>query len=320
MQFTNKANLPFALAVWCAHDKYNFKPAARSISATSLLQPTRMIVLSRLNQEKTTVDLVDLFYARRGTAIHDSIEKALYDTESRNVILKQLGWSDEDINKIVINPKNYELVQFISNNKIPLFIEQRFSKKIADWEVSGQFDFVFNGELHDFKTTSVITYKKESKKQDYILQGSIYKWIAPHIVKSDTISINYIFNDWNKNKVDTEEGYPEYPILEVKYPLLSKEETEKFIANKLNEIVKYEANPETLPECSDEELWKAPTVYKYFGENAVRCSKKFESYDDAMNFLNLKGKGRIEVVESSPKRCSYCPVFDFCEQRKQYFD
>lgn len=317
MNYSNKANLPFALAVWCAHNEYNFKPDARKISATSLLAPLRSTILLRKYPEmKDADDLIDRFASRRGTAIHDSIEKALLtDSAARKAILEDMGWLDESINSIIINPPQNTEYPLTA---IPLYVEQRFSKTLDDWTISGQFDLVFNGELHDFKTTSVVTYIKDSRRDDYILQGSIYRWIAPDIVKSDTITINYIFTDWNKTKAETLDNYPKYPMLAVKYPLLSLQETEDYLKARLNLITLYETQ-NTLPECSEEELWKAPPEYKYYSDGGVKCLKKFSSYEDALAYKTSKGKGFIKTIEASPKRCLYCSASKVCTQKDKYF-
>lgn len=317
MNYSNKANLPFALAVWCAHDEYSFKPDARKISATSLLAPLRSTILIRKYPElKNADDLVDRFASRRGTAIHDSIEKALLtDSNARKAILKDMGWSEESIDSIIINPPQNADYPITA---IPMYVEQRFSKTLDDWTVSGQFDLVFNGELHDFKTTSVVTYIKDSRREDYILQGSIYRWIVPNIVKSDTITINYIFTDWNKTKAEITQNYPRYPMLAVKYPLMSLDDTEKYIKSRLSTLTAYE-NQDSLPECSTEELWQAPAEYKYYSDGGNKCLKKFNSYDEALAYQTSKGKGFIKTIAASPKRCLYCSAYKVCTQKDKYF-
>ena len=59
--------------------------------------------------------------------------------------------------------------------------------------VSGKYDLVLDGQLSDYKSTSVWTYIYGSKVEDYIKQGSIYKWLSPDKITSDYININYIF-------------------------------------------------------------------------------------------------------------------------------
>lgn len=318
MQLSNKANLPFAIALWCANDTYSFKPNARSISGTSLIKPTRQILLSRkFPEEVQNTDLIDRIAAKRGTAIHDSIEKALLNTEARNAMLKEFGWSDEKISRVVINPDE------ITPNTIPMYVEKRFSTKITDsfneeWTLSGQFDLVIDGKLHDFKTTSVYTYINDSKKDDYILQGSIYKYIAPDVVQSDTIAINYIFTDWNRNKVDSVENYPKYPVVVKEYPLLHEEDIKDIIISKLDEIDNNERLG-LLPRCEVKDLWFPDPVYKYYSEAGKKCLKRFDNLEDANAHVAAKGKGFIVTEKASPKRCLYCSCFDVCSQKDEYF-
>ena len=47
MKFTNKNNIPLSLAVWLVTDEYDYVDKPNYISATSLLKPTRQLVLSK---------------------------------------------------------------------------------------------------------------------------------------------------------------------------------------------------------------------------------------------------------------------------------
>lgn len=316
MKFTNKADLPIALGLWCASSEYNFKPSAKSISVTSLIKPLRQTLLCRRYPEETSKsDLIEMYAARRGTAIHDSIEKSFLNDEARENYLRDVGWSEEDIRKVVINPEqdNY------SSDNINIFLEKRFSKNINGWTISGQTDLVFNGELHDFKTTSVYTYINDSNKDAYILQGSIYRWLAPEYIKSDVIHINYIFTDWSKSKAEASPDYPRYPMMVVPYKLLSVEETEAYIINRLAELEQYENN-NLLPMCSKEDLWMSDPVYKYYSQEGKKCLKKFSNKLEATSYLASKGKGFITAEQATPRRCAYCLAYDVCSQKDDYFE
>ena len=107
--------------------------------------------------------------------------------------LKKLGYSDKTISRFKINPDKVE------EGDIPVYLEKRVEKEILGWTVTGQFDMVFNGQLIDFKTTGTYTYETKCKDNDYILQGSIYRWLSP-LITEDTIAINFIFKNINGSK------------------------------------------------------------------------------------------------------------------------
>ena len=79
--FTNVSNIGLALAVWLAHDTYDNgadqHPGQNLISATSILKPTRQIVLApRVPAEARQPDISERIAAQLGRAIHESIEIA----------------------------------------------------------------------------------------------------------------------------------------------------------------------------------------------------------------------------------------------------
>lgn len=325
MELTNNSNLSLPLAVWCANDTYDFFPTEREISATTLLKPMKQVLFNRQGARRTTIDLMDLFAARRGTALHAAIESAWEKNYKTN--LRLLGYGDEFISKVLVNPKKED----IKSDSIPVFTEKRFYREFTlkngkKWTVSGQADLIFFGELHDYKSTSTYTYINQSKAEDYSLQGSIYKLLSENTeasVTSDTICINYIFTDWQKYKVATSENYPKYPCITQRYPLLSREETEKFILEKLELLEQHlydnpcDANTLT---CPDSELWIPEPEIKYYSKpDAQRATKKFTDMESAEKFLAEKGKGVIKVVTAPPKRCLYCDCFEHCTQGNMYY-
>lgn len=325
MELTNNFNLSLPLAVWCANDSYDFFPTEREISATTLLKPTKQILFTRQGAKRSSVDLMDLFAARRGTAFHSAIEAAWEKNYKTN--LRSLGYSEDFINKILVNPKK----QDIKPDTIPVFTEKRFYRTFTlangkEWTVSGQADLIFNGELHDYKSTSTYTYVKQSKAEDYALQGSIYKLLSENTeaeVVSNTISINYIFTDWQKYRVKSSDTYPQCPCITERYNLLPREQIEKFILEKLELLEKYlysepcDANTFT---CPDSELWIPEPEYKYFSKpDAIKAMKKFSDKDAAYAYLTEKGKGYIKEVIAPPKRCLYCDCFEHCTQGNSYY-
>ena len=314
---TNKEDIPLTLAVWAVDDDYDYVNQENYISVTQLIKPIKQIILGmRVTDEDT--DVSDLINAALGTSIHSGIEKAWKFNYKKN--LKSLGYSDELINKIKINPKKEDL----KNTDIPIYIEQRNTIKVDDYTIGGKFDMVADGILYDNKSTSVYTWIYGGRDKDYCLQGSLYKLINKDIIKEDFIRINYIFTDWQKSAAAQNKKYPLNRLVCKDIPLLSLEETKKFIEDKIKQIKIYKDSPEEkLPRCTDEDLWRAEPKYKYYADptkTSGRSTKNFTSLQEANEYKLAKGnKGVVIVVPGEVKRCMYCRAYNICKQRREYF-
>lgn len=224
VRITNNTQISLPLAVWLADDDYDFDANRKAISATSLLKPVRQILLrERLNETtKETPDVSDFIASRMGHAIHDGMEKT-WARKYRSA-LKKLGYPDHLIDAIRINPKEPE------EDTIPVYLEQRSEKTFMGYIISGKFDMVLEGELNDTKSTSVWTYVKGSKDEDYCLQGSLYKWLNPDKITSDTIAINFVFTDWQRAMAKSNPDYPDQRVLTHRVKLMTLQETENLRA------------------------------------------------------------------------------------------
>lgn len=320
-KITNITGVSLPLAVWLAADDYDFSPDNRSISATSLLKPVRQILLKERLDPTTreTPDVSDFIASRLGHSIHDGIEKAWIKNYVSS--LKALGYSDEVIDRIRVNPTDHELRA--SNGIIPVYLEQRGSREFRGYNISGKFDMVLDGELQDFKTTSVYTLMKGSKDEDYCLQGSLYRWIHSEKITSDYININFVFTDWQRGRAKVEKNYPEQRVAEHRVPLMTLKETERWISNRIDELEAHADLPENkLPFCSDKDLWRGDTVWKYYSnpeKTDGRSTKNFDNKAEAYSFLSQKGgKGVVIEVPGLVKACGYCPAAPICTQKDLY--
>ena len=328
MKITNTHGISLPLAVWLLHDDYDYVNEENYISATTLLKSTKQIILSkRVPYEEREVDVTDFLAARFGHAIHDSIEKAW--RQSGVKAMKKLGYPDHIAENIKINPTDEEILS--STDIIPVWIEQRAVKEITlpngtVFKIGGKFDEVIDGRLFDTKTTSVWTYLKGSKDEDYGLQGGIYKWLNPEKILSDHIYIQFIFTDWQRIMAKRDPNYPQHKAMEYPVPLPSMDEIEDFILRKVQELARlWNAPEESLPECTDKELWRNDPSYKYYSDPAkandpnARSTKNFDNLTDANAFMREKGKGVVVTKLGEPKACEYCPAFNVCKQKDRYF-
>ena len=100
-------------------------------------------------------------------------------------------------------------------------------------------------------------------------------------------------------KSGKENNYPKAPALELDFDLMTPDETEEFVADKIGKILEAEKLPdEKLPPCSDEERW-----YNEPKKTYLRCAK----YCDVATFCQQLRKEKereaipaaeeVEVVE-----------------------
>lgn len=316
-QYTNELQIPLALAVFLATDDYDYETGV--ISATSLIKPVRQLILpKRMKPEEIVIDISSLVSSRMGSSIHSGIEKAWLDPIPA---LKALGYPKKVWGNILINPTK----ELLAHNPaaIPVYMEQRAYKEILGFRVSGKYDFVAEGKVQDFKSTSVYTYMNQTNVEKYILQGSIYRWLNPDIITEDTMMIHYIFTDWSKASALQNKDYPQSRVLTQRLKLLSIQETEQYILNKLTEYKQYLNSPENeIPHCSEEDLWRKDSVWKYYRDPSKmngRSTKNFDNRHDAYIRLAEDGNTGIVVeVRGQVNACKYCAAFNICTQKDEY--
>ena len=318
---TNNTDISIPMSIWLASDDYDYADDAKNISATNLLKSYRNIIaykryhypeqfskdllLPYYISNKLEGDVMDRIAMRFGTAIHEAVEKSI--NNNYKDALTKLGHLDTIIDNMHINPEK-------PTKGINIYTEQRTSKKIDEFTISGQFDIVFNGELQDIKTTSTFSWSNPKVHNKYITQGSIYRWLNPELITKDYIVINFIFTDFNKFMTG-KDNYPPSKIVSRKFPLWSLQETELFIENKIRELKKYWNEPlENIPCCDEEMLYLTPSKFKYYRlgfKEGRKATKNFDTFHEASLFMAQNGNIG-EIVEDKPK-AFYCPFCDLTE-------
>ena len=318
---TNHTGIPLTLAVWLAHDDYDYVNEDNYISATSLMKPLRHIILpSRVPVgERVKPDVGDFIARALGHSLHDSIEKSWVKGYQKN--LAKLGYPAEIINRVLINPTDEQLAA--TKDAIPVYLEQREIRSHRGYRIGGKYDMVAEGMVQDNKSTSVYTWTHGNRDDEHALQGSIYRWLNPKRITEDFIRINYIFTDWQKMAAKTNPAYPQKRILYKDIELMSMQDTENWVRAKLHEFKKNRNLPEEqLPDCTDEELWRSDPVFKYYADptkTAGKSTKNFDNLAEARTHMAEKGKGTVLVVPGEVKRCGYCAAFPICKQKDRYF-
>jgi hypothetical protein len=326
MRVSNNSDISLPLAVWLLHDEYDYQNDENYISATKLMKPLRHLVLPHRipEAEQRAPDVQDYIASALGKSLHDSIEKAW--TTGYHKALKLLGYTDDIINHVRINPSQSELAA--TPGCIPIYVEQRAKRTIKvngrAYVVGGKFDMVMEGKVMDNKSTSAYAWVFGGKDEDYRLQGSIYRWLNPDKITEDTIRINFIFTDWSAQDARANPKYPQSRVAYKEIPLLSVEETEQWVIWKLTQIQKYWKVPEAqVPECTEEELWRSAPKFKYYSDptkTSGKSTKNFATLMEANQFWKADkgGKGIVITVPGEVKRCGYCEAFDACTQKDRY--
>ncbi|UKL14800.1 hypothetical protein C121_67 [Stenotrophomonas phage C121] len=318
MKITNRKKISLTLAVWAVNDEYDYQSIPNYISVTTLMKPLKQIILAKRlpEEERMQLDVEDLIASSYGTSIHSAVE---HSWSKYKVNLKKLGYSDDVISRIKLNPKPEE----ITPDDIVIYQEQRGIAKIGKWNLGGKFDFVAEGRVEDVKSTSAYAWTMGSKDSDYQLQGSLYRLIHPDKITDGHIRINFLFTDWRKSDARSNPQYPQSRLAHRDIPLLSIAATHDWAVNKLNQLERYMDSPEEdIPDCTDEELWIQPSKFKYYTDPSKTNGRAYRSFDtkkEADDFMITRGKGGIVVeVKGGVRRCSYCPVFNICKQQLRY--
>ena len=315
-RFANISEVPLALAVFLASDYYDYNSDEFTISTTTLLKPLRQVILpSRIAPGDGLVNLADMMSNRMGAAIHDGIEKAW--TSNHVPAMQALGLPQRVIDRVLINPTPDQL----KDDSIPVYLEQRLVRQFGKWKITGKFDFVGEGMVQDFKSTSVWTYLNQVNAGKWTEQGSIYRWLDPKLIHQGAMEIHYVFTDWKSAMARTDPKYPPRRFHTQRFDLMSLQETQNLISKKLALIEEFwDAAEPDMPLCTDEELWRSEPRFKYYKSGditAKRSTKNFDTRQDAVIYMTGPGggAGAIKEVPGQVMACKYCPAFAACTQK-----
>lgn len=317
---TNTLNVALPMAVWLATDNYMYAKTSNELSTTTIMKSLRNIIGSRRimypEEFPPEVQLIDSGIVQDldiqskiassvGTAIHSAVEQSWLHNHEK--ALKLLGYPESVIKRVLVNPEPED----IKPDSICIYLENRSYKQVENFVISGQYDLVVDGQIHDIKTTSTYSYTSGINDDKYILQMSIYRWLNPELITKDTGVINFLFTDWNKFEALRKDTYPAGKVLSKEYKLMSIEETEQYILNKVHGLQKFWNSPlAAIPCCSDKEVYAKPPVYKYYKTGYAegkRATKVFNSMAEASAYRATQGNvGEIKEVFGDPFYCPFC--------------
>ena len=313
---TNQGNISLPMAIWLASDEYDHDPSPNSISATELLKSVKQIILGNRVTNSTLAgdsDLQDQVASAIGTAIHNAVEHSIVNL--REDSMKKMGIPARVRDLIRVNPTIND------PNCHNIYLEQRVKREIDGFVISGKYDIVENGRVKDIKSTSCYTFIYGTNNSKYAMQGSIYRWLSPKLITDDHMDIEFVFIDWKALAARTEPNYPPRRVMSKTIPLVSIQQTEIFIREKLAQLVAFQNEPEANMEpCTRDELWQKPTTYAYFKNPAKlkRATRVFPTNGEALS-RHIED-GSVGIIKKRPGKaihCNYCTARPICAQAER---
>lgn len=271
MKITNKLGLPSAF-VNIANEQREYKD--KHYSVTTILKPTRMILLDRRYNDEIEQDVSDMIWAIWGTAVHHVLEQA----DDKNMT------------------------------------EFRLEQHIKDgYYLTGQIDLYNNDTcaIEDYKTASVwkVIYKDFD---DWDKQGLMYAWLLiSNGIHVEEIKFHALLKDWSASKARYDSNYPEHSIYThtIKVTTQALQTIREYIYARFDEIITNETNKE-LPLCTPEERWATPTKYAHMRKGRKSAIKLYDEYPN----ITLGKDEYIDIREGEDKRCmEYCNVCKKCD-------
>ena len=298
MKITNKLGLPKQLVTLVDN---NYKPTPHQYSCTTILKPTRQIILERKYSDQIEQDVSEMIWCIFGILAHSIIENSQEDD----------GQFKEEKLKVDLGKYWKELEGYYLSGRSDLI--DLFDKCITDWKTASCWKIMYK----DF--------------EDWRKEMLIYAWAVKdmgfEMNKAQAIAF---LKDHNKTKSKIDSQYPKLPIWIERFQFNQKsfEEIENFIYNKFIELKKYEnVSDDKLPMCTDEERWRERTKYAIKKKSNKKALKLHNTLEEAEKHLenlenkeDCKGLYEIKVREGTDKRClEYCSCCEFCPYYQQHY-
>ena len=175
------------------------------------------------------------------------------------------------------------------------FKEERLQYMIDGVLISGQSDIWCDGEIGDYKVTSVYSFLL-GMKPEWVAQLNVYRWLwEKNGFKTNSLKIHAILRDWIKSKAMLDPKYPQINQITVDIPLWTMKETEAYIKRRiaLHKLPK-------APDCTDEEKWTRPTTYAVMEKDGKRARRVCSTIGEAN--LWVKNNSKWYIVTDEKKK------------------
>lgn len=193
-------------------------------------------------------------------------------------------------------------------------VEERLFMEVNGWTVSGQYDVIEDGVLHDHKITSVWAVKGDTKIE-WEQQLNLLRLLAhENDIEIRGLRIIAILRDWSKVKAKMDSTYPQAQVVPVDIPLWPLERTRAYLHERV--ALHRLADP---PPCTDEERWKTDDVYAVMKVGRKTAVKLYDDPIAANRHVVEAGAGHSVVKRAGGyRRCAeYCNVNHVCPQYAQ---
>lgn len=282
MKITNKLNLPQGLVNAVDTEPHNKKG---SISATTLIQGVKQIILTQRHWEELEDDVSDRIWALFGTAVH-----CLLETEGK-----------------------YD------------FAEIDMSYKVEGITVTGRIDNynMKDGIVCDYKTASVYKIKAENF-EDWYLQGMIYAWLLrKNNLPVNKCRFIAMLKDHSKTEALRSHEYPQKPVFLYQFDVTEEalEDIETFILQKIKAYNFYKNRADDdIPECTEHERWAKNPTFAVMKKGRKTAVKLFKEAVEATKYAEKCGENHyIEFRPGESVRCqSYCLCSTYCNYCKAH--
>jgi hypothetical protein len=283
MTITNKLRLPEGLARAVAPngvtERHN---EAGCISATTLIQGVKHIILTERHWDELTDDVSDRIWAIWGQAVHSLLEH-----EGENE-----------------------------------FAELEMSHGAGGVTVTGRIDNydMRNGVICDYKTASVWKVKR-GDFDDWYKQGMIYAWLLRNNgFAADKCRFIALLKDHSKSEAAREGRYPQNPVyvyeFDVTFAGLLK--INAFILGKVREYARCAGLPDDgIPPCAPEERWDKAPVYAVMKPGRKSAVRLFDDRAAAETMAAELGGGHY--AEHRPGESVKCQSFCLCRRFCDYY-
>lgn len=274
MKFSNKLNLPESFIKYVAsQENHELKP--HRYSATELLNPTRMILLTRRHYNELEKDISDYIPALFGTAVHSVLE------------------------------------QFADLDKTEVQVETEFGDDV----ITGRIDYLDlkNNLIVDYKTTTCGKISREDF-EDWRTQGLIYAYLVyKHFgVVIRHLKFIALLKDWSVLRPTPASPVYiyEYTVQDSDYDYIGR-----FIKGKLEEINYYLTLGSLPECTDEEKWNTGSKYAYYKRGYDKRAKAVFDTREEAEDYKAQMDEGLIVERPGECRRCKYyCDVCKFCNK------
>jgi hypothetical protein len=256
----------------------SYDPGDSDISTTSLISPPKINILRHKYWDDIEVDVVDQMFSLWGQSVHAILERVKTDC---------------------IKEKRY------------------FWTHSSGWVISGQVDLLADRTLDDYKMTSVYKVQK-GISTDWLQQLNVNAFLAiMNMEPVERIRIIAMMKDWSCRQAKMNWTYPKHPVKILEADLWDKDICEAFIDQRIS-LHKEARDSGILPDCTDEERWAQPEVWKCMKKGNKTSSKNCSTKQEAEEWVSNGKDSHLYTIIQSPKvfnRCEhYCNVNKWCHQ------